>query len=46
MERKITDIKERNRNIDLDIIIYKKFLDVKEEIKCNKQTNDGKFFFA
>ena len=37
MERKITDIKERNRNIDLDIIIYKKFLDVKEEIKCKQE---------
>ena len=37
MERKIIDIKERNRNIDSDIIIYKKMLDVKEEIKCNKE---------
>ena len=37
MERKITDIKERNRNIDSDIIIYKKLLDVKEEINCNKE---------
>jgi ATP-dependent RNA helicase DOB1 len=33
IERKIIDIKERNRNIDSDIIIYKKFLDLKEEIK-------------
>jgi len=37
MERKIIDIKERNRNIDSDIIIYKKLLDVKEEINCNKE---------
>jgi ATP-dependent RNA helicase DOB1 len=33
IERKIIDIKERNRNIDSDIIIYKKILDLKEEIK-------------
>jgi len=36
MERKIIDIKERNRNIDLDIVIYQKFLDIKEEIKKKK----------
>jgi superfamily II RNA helicase len=35
MERKITDIKERNKNIGSDLIIYQKFLDLKEEIKCN-----------
>ena len=33
MERKIIDIKERNRNIDSDIIIYQKYLDLKEIIK-------------
>ena len=36
MERKIIDIKDRNRNIDLDIIVYQKFLDIKEEIKKKK----------
>jgi superfamily II RNA helicase len=33
MERKIVDIKERNKNISSDLIIYQKFLDLKEEIK-------------
>ena len=33
MERKITDIKEKNRNIDSDIIIYEKYLNLKELIK-------------
>ena len=37
MERNIIDIKERNRNIDSDIIIYKKFLNLKEEIIVKKE---------
>jgi superfamily II RNA helicase len=37
MERKIIDIKERNRNIDSDITIYEKYLDLKEQIKCDHE---------
>ena len=37
MERKIIDIKERNKNIGSDLIIYKKLLDLKKEIKYKQE---------
>ena len=37
MERKIIDIKERNKNIGSDLIIYQKLLDLKEEIKYKQE---------
>ena len=37
MERKIIDIKERNKNIGSDLFIYQKLLDLKEEIKYKQE---------